>query len=97
MTPLVISLTIITLATLALCIQFARELRGVRPQARVSVKLNRLLHYRDKAKALDRYMCADITLGELVTLYDRIQKEKEKHDKKIKKEIQSKVSPRARG
>ena len=82
-TPFYIFSTIITLIAIALAVQFVMEIRALSPRhTRVSVKLSRLLHYRDKAKALDRYMSADITAGELITLYDRIQKDKEKNEKK---------------
>lgn len=87
MSPFTFFSTCITLASLALCIQFVRELRATsrKPEARTTIKLNRLLHYRDKAKALDRYMNGGVTRGELELIYKKIMDDKKKYDAKQKK------------
>lgn len=87
MSPFTIFSACITLASLALFIQFVRELRATsrKPEARTTIKLNRLLHYRDKAKALDRYMNGGVTRGELELIYKKIMDDKKKYDAKQKK------------
>ena len=87
MNPFTIFSTCIAIMSIVLWAQFAREVRSMsrKPEARTTIKLNRLLHYRDKAKALDRYMNGGITRGELEIIYKKIIDDKKKHDAKQKK------------
>ena len=43
-----------------------------------SIRLGRLLHYRDKAKALDQYMDKKIDATQLVMRYNKIEEDKKK-------------------
>ena len=50
-----------------------------------TIRLNRLLHYRDKAKALDQYMSKKIDASQLVARYEKIEKDKKRWKAEIKK------------
>lgn len=69
-------LGVILLALVVLCVMMYSQYKTMRPlaESRVYVKLRRFLHYRDKAKALDRYMRGDIKLHDLRSRYQRIMK-----------------------
>lgn len=43
-----------------------------------TIRLGRLLHYRDKAKALDQFMNKRIDAKQLVERYDKIEADKKK-------------------
>jgi DNA topoisomerase VI subunit B len=43
-----------------------------------TIRLGRLLHYRDKAKALDQYMSKKINAKQLMERYDKIEEDKKK-------------------
>ena len=44
--------------------------------ALTTIRLNRLLHYRDKAKALDQYMNNKIDATQLIVRYKKIEADK---------------------
>jgi len=43
-----------------------------------TIRLGRLLHYRDKAKALDQFMSKKINAKQLMERYDKIEEDKKK-------------------
>ena len=79
MTPLTIVTILIAVGTLLIALQSIKEVRAMRrSEAYVRVRLNRLLHYRDKAKLLDKYLSEDMTGSELHKRYIAIEEAKEK-------------------
>jgi len=43
-----------------------------------TIRLGRLLHYRDKAKVLDQFMSKKINAKQLMERYDKIEEDKKK-------------------
>lgn len=83
MTPLSFVTGFIFVVTLLLALQTVKEVRAMRrSEAYVRVRLNRLLHYRDKAKLLDKYLSEDMTGSELHRRYIAIEEAKEKDRKR---------------
>jgi len=50
--------------------------KNTHSDAVTSIRLGRLLHYRDKAKALDQYMDKKIDATQLVMRYNKIEEDK---------------------
>ena len=46
--------------------------------AYTTIRLGRLLHYRDKAKALDQYMNKKIDANQLISRYHKIEQDKKR-------------------
>jgi len=73
-TPVIIFIVLLAGLTVAMIYNYRAEMKAQRvEEANATIKLNRLLKYRDKAKLLDEYMNTSMPKNVLTARYHKIK------------------------